>query len=101
MYMYMHDIVILSTASQMWLLGRILPAMVGQFIPREDENWCNVLLLLRITTYLFTPKITSDEADYLAILIEQHHETFRDLYPEESITPKFHYMVHMPRLIKK
>ena len=69
-----------------------LPAVVG---PTQDENWCNVL---RITTYQFALKITSDEANYLEILSEQHHETF---YSDESITPKFHYMVHMPRLIKK
>lgn len=85
----------------MWLLARILPAMVGRYVPEEDENWCNLLLLLRIVAYLFSPKITFDEADYVAILIEQHHQGFRDPYPDESITPKFHYMVHMPRLIKK
>ena len=85
----------------MWLLARILPAMVGHLVPEDDEKWCNLMLLMRITMYLFSPKITSDEADYIAILIEQHHQTFTVLYPEESITPKFHYMVHMPRLIKK
>ena len=85
----------------MWLLARILPAMVGRYVPEEDENWCNLLLLLRIVAYLFSSKITFDEADYVAILIEQHHQEFRDLYPDKSNTPKFHYMVHMPRLIKK
>ena len=85
----------------MWLLGRLLPAMVGHCVPEDDERWCNLLLLLRITGYLFAPKVTSDEANYVGILIEHHHLAFQDLYPDESITPKFHYMVHMPRLIKK
>ena len=86
-----------STASQMCLLARLLPAMVGRFVPEEDKNWCNLLLLLRITAY-FSPKTTCEEAEYVVILIE-HHQEFRDLYPNESITPKFHYVVHMPRLI--
>lgn len=85
----------------MWLLGRLLPAMVGRFIAEDDERWSNLILLLQITGYLFAPRLTSDEADYLALLIEQHHQTFCNLYPDESVTPKFHYMVHMPRLIKK
>ena len=85
----------------MWLLGRTLPAIVGSLVPEEDKNWVNLMLLLRITSYLFSPKLTSDEADYLAILIDEHHVAFRSLYPDQSVTLKFHYMVHMPRLIKK
>ena len=89
------------TASQMWLLACILPAIVGRFVAEDDEKWSNLILLLRITGYLFAPRLTSDEADYLALLIEQHHQTFCDLYPDKSVIPKFHYMVHMLRLIKK
>ena len=85
----------------MWLLARILPAIVGRFVGKDDEKWSNLILLLHITGYLFAPRLTSDEADYLAFLIEQHYQTFCDLYPDESVVPKFHYMVHMPRLIKK
>ena len=85
----------------MWLLGHILPAMVGCRVPEDDGKWENVMLLLRITSYLFSSKLTSDESDYLGILIEEHHTTFRNLYPKQSVTPKFHYMVHMPRLIKQ
>lgn len=84
----------------MWLLARILPAIVGRFVAEDDEKWSNLILLLRITGYLFAPRLTSDEADYLALQIEQH-PTFCDLYPDESVIPKFHYMVNMPRLIKK
>lgn len=100
MYVYTHSFITFIAASQMWLLGRLLPAMVGGLIPESDKKWKNYMLLLRIVGYIFSPKVTSDEADYLAILIEEHHNTFRVLYPDKSVTPKFHYMVHMARLIK-
>ena len=37
----------------MWLFARILPAMVGQFVPEEDENWCNLLAAVAKDHYLF------------------------------------------------
>lgn len=92
-------IFMVSTASQMWLLGRLLPAMIGHLVPEDDTCWKNLILLLQIMDYLLAPKLTRDEAAYLQVLIEQHHNTYSRLYPEESITPKFHYMVHMPRII--
>ncbi len=46
-----------------------------------------------------THEVSEDEAAYLGLLIEEHHTAFSELYPNESITPKFHYMVHMPWLI--
>ena len=85
----------------MWLLGRILPLMVGHLVPEDDDKWTNLMLMLQITGYLFAPRLTSDEADYVALLIEEHHCAFCKLYPDVSITPKFHYLVHMSRLIKK
>lgn len=86
-------------ASQMWLLGRLLPCMIGGNIPQNDEKWQNLLLLLQIVDILFAPVISLDEVAYLQILVKQHHETFARLYPEKSIIPKMHYMIHMARII--
>lgn len=83
----------------MWLLGRLIPAMLGHFIPSNDENWQNFILLLSILELLLSPSITSDECAYLQILIEEHHETFVRIYPHASVIPKMHYMVHMARIM--
>ena len=40
-------------ASQMWLLGRLLHILVGQYVPEDDEHWCNYLLLLNIVDIMF------------------------------------------------
>ena len=40
------------TASQMWCLGRMLPFLIGDKIPEEDEHWEHYLLLLSILVLL-------------------------------------------------
>lgn len=85
----------------MWLLGRILPIIVGAHIPEDDERWILFLQLMDIVDILFAPSTSEDYAVYLATLIEDHHHEFRRLYPDSSIIPKMHFMVHMPRLLMK
>lgn len=85
----------------MWTLGRLFPFMVGEYIPEDDEYWLNYLLMLQITDYLLAPEITEDEVAELKVLIEEHHLAFTQLYPEASVIPKMHYLVHMPRLIQQ
>ena len=86
-------------AAQMWLLGGILPFLIGSFVPHTDECWQNYLQMLEIVDMLLTPEINEDEVSYLHILIRQHHETFVEVYPNASVIPKHHFMVHMPHLI--
>lgn len=90
----MHSIL----AAQMWLFGRILPLIVGDLVPDDDERWSNYLRLMEIVDLLFCPQVSEDCAEYLAALISDRHETFVDLYPNNNVIPKMHFMVHMPRL---
>ena len=64
------------TAAQMWLLGRVLPLIIGDYIPDDDEHWANFLKLLDITDFLFSPDITSEHVSYLRTLIYEHHEDY-------------------------
>lgn len=43
----------LFIAMQAWVLCRLLPFMIGEYIPEDDENWLNYLLMLEIADYLF------------------------------------------------
>lgn len=83
----------------MWLLGRILPLVIGDLIPSDSEHWGNYLLMMEIVDILFSPHVNEDNAAYLVALISDHHEKFSELYPDKSIIPKMHFMVHMPRLM--
>ena len=88
-------------ASQMWLLGRLLPVMVGNKVPQDDERWKNYVMMVEITDHLFAPRYTADDVGYLEHLIQLHHSQFAELYPSNSIIPKMHYIVHMPRIMHK
>lgn len=86
----------------MWLLARILPLLVGDFLDEEeDQHWQLYLQLMDIIDLIFCPKASHDHAAYVATLIGDHHSTFCQLYSGRSIIPKMHYMVHMPKLMIK
>ena len=55
--------------------------------------------MLEIVDILMAPELSEDDVANLATLIPDHHQQFKQLYPHASITPKMHYVVHMPRLI--
>ena len=92
---------VIYVASQMWLLGRILPIVIGEHVPDDDERWLLFLCLMDIVDLLFAPTISKDHAVYLSSLIKDHHCEFVQLYPDASVIPKFHFMVHMSRLMIK
>ena len=60
----------LKLASQMWLLGRLLPVMIGHFVPDVDIFWKNYLLLLKIMDYLFSPITSQGNCQYLQVHLQ-------------------------------
>jgi len=85
----------------MWCLGRCLPILIGDLIPEEHPYWNNFLLLLDIVNELFAPVTHPHRADYLSIIVGEFLEDFKELYPNRPLTPKMHYMVHMPTWTKR
>ncbi|XP_048583720.1 uncharacterized protein LOC5498446 isoform X2 [Nematostella vectensis] len=88
-------------ANQMWCLGMFLPLLVGDLVPEDDEHWELFCILLQIMRIVFSPVIDKEQLPYLQVLIQHHHQMFQQLFPGCSITPKMHYMVHMPTTILK
>ena len=86
-----------QSASQMWLLAKILPFLIADLIPEDNQHWQCFTVLLRILEIAMAPILSRNSVDYLCVLIEEHHTLFRQLYPDESFIPKLHYMVHYPR----
>lgn len=85
----------------MWLLARILPLLVGDFVDEDDKHWQLYLQLMDIVDLIFCPKTSHDHASYVASLISDHHSVFCELYSGKTIIPKMHFMVHMPKLMIK
>jgi hypothetical protein len=90
-----------QSASQMMTLSMNFPLLVGDRIQEGDKYWLSFLLLLRICTIAISPICTYETIAYLKILIEEKLTDFKLLYPEHSLIPKFHYMVHYPSQIEK
>lgn len=88
-------------AAQMWCLCRFLAFMIGINVSENEERWKCFLLLLEIIDYLMSPLTSSNAVSYLRMLIEDHHENFKRLYPNCTITPKFHFLIHYPEWINR
>ena len=84
----------------MWCLARVLPFLIGDKIPEENEYWDNYLQLLTILEFVFAPIITEEKSSYLAMIIEDFLTELTKLY-ERRLIPKMHYMVHIPTWINK
>ena len=50
--------------------------------------------------YIFAPVITIEATYYLQFLIADHLELFTQLFPDETLKPKQHYLTHYPRCIR-
>ena len=59
---------------------------------------CCFINLLRILTIATAFEITKDNVSILTLLVEDYLQQFNQLYPA-SITPKMHYMLHLPQQI--
>ena len=84
----------------MWLLGRLLPLMVGNCVPEADGHWLCFINLLKILCIATAVEITPDAVALLQMLIEDYLHQFNGLYPD-SITPKMHYLLHLPSQIQQ
>ena len=80
-------------------MASILPYIIGQIIPDCDVHYHCLLLVIQILSICLAPVVTDNVVAYLRVLIEEHHQLFREIYKDESFIPKLHYMVHYPNQI--
>ena len=84
----------------MWLLGRLLPLMIGQQVPDGDSHWLCFMELLMILVMSTAVEVTEDTAYGLTVIIESYLIHFNKLYPD-SMTPKMHYLLHLPEQMRQ
>lgn len=85
----------------MWELVNIFPFVVGKEVTSGDDHYDCFLLLTYISTILFSPVIAKQQIPLLRLLIEQYLEQFKSLYSNQPLTPKMHFLVHLPTLISR
>ncbi|XP_011859325.1 PREDICTED: uncharacterized protein LOC105556825 [Vollenhovia emeryi] len=93
-----------QTAAQMLCLAHVLPFLINDNLFHENRSEDNVIndrllvhiRLLQITNICFAYEVTKNDATYLAKLIQVFLTQFDILYPN-SMVPKFHFLIHIPR----
>lgn len=69
-------------------------------MPPDDPHYACFMLLNDIVT-IFSPVVAHDQVPFLRLQIQQYLEQFTSLYPHRPLTPKCHYLVHIPTLIER
>jgi hypothetical protein len=91
----------LFSAHGMWQLFNLIPLLIGDRIPRGDEHYQCFMLLQEISAILCADALPVEQPAYLRILIAEYLSEMVRLYPHKPLTPKFHYLLHCPSLMKR
>lgn len=91
---------IIMSASEMLCLVRNFGFIVGDLVDEQNDTWKYYNLLLELTEILTSQTFSHELLEYLDNLIELHNQTFITLF-NETLKPKFHFLLHYVRIIKK
>ena len=81
----------------MMTLVRLLPLLIGNFVNEDDDHWECFCILCAISDMVCTFEVHPDDPVCLAWLVQVYLESFTRIYSDVSVTPKMHYLVHLPQ----
>ena len=89
-------------AAQMMCLAKYLPLIIGDLVEEGSDVWEVFLMLLHVDIYkVVMARSISISATYsLKHFIHDHHSLFLQVYPDRHFTPKQHFILHYPRVIR-
>jgi len=86
-----------QTSGQMLVLLKIMPFLLNGIEKNEYVQF--VLDLIEIVQIIFAPILSVQSVLRLKTMIELHLIKFKQLFPENNVIPKQHYMLHLPAQI--
>ncbi|KAL2076343.1 hypothetical protein ACEWY4_028044 [Coilia grayii] len=87
-----------QSSGQMLVLLRILPFVLERL---EKNAYVQLIIkLIEIVQIVFAPVLSIATVCRLKQLIQDHLSDWKALFPDRSVTPKQHYMLHLPSQIK-
>lgn len=81
-------------ASQMLTLVKFLPLILGNSIPSDNKYWEWFLILRKLFDILFSNSLQVELATEIDSLVEEFLQTRLELFPDETLKPKHHYLLH-------
>ena len=88
-----------QSMSECWLLIRILPLLIGEFVREGHPQYGILVELCRLVERIFASKFTRGDVFYLRWMISTWLKEFKEIFPCIPLKPKFHYLVHYPSAI--
>lgn len=85
------------SAAEMACFSRYLGLMIGDLVPRTNEVWKLYLKLREIIDLITAPRVLPSYAILLENKISEHHSLYMKFFGH--LKPKFHNMIHYPRLL--
>lgn len=89
-----------GTAAQKLCLFHLLPQMLADLVPEGDSNWEVYLVFRDIVDIILSDRIPESSIEYLETQITAFLRLFVTVYPQATVTPKLHFLVHYPRYIR-
>jgi hypothetical protein len=88
-------------AAKMACLFRVLPFVIGDKIECNDKHWDLYLRLSKIIDVGYTQEVSIGMSHELEIMVREHHENFKLLYPDITLKKKHHNMIHYGESIRR
>ncbi len=89
-----------GNAHENWCLIRLLPFLVGQYVPPGEKAWEVLMLVKDIVELVVAPRFTDETLYFLECKLAEHSELLQSTFPELRLRPKHQYIEHYPQLIK-
>ncbi|KAK6479283.1 hypothetical protein HHUSO_G19991 [Huso huso] len=89
-----------GNAHENWCLLHLLPFIIGTNIPVGEPSWQVLMDLKDIVELVVSPLHTEETIWYLDAKISEHRRRFLEVFPQEKLIPKHHFLEHYPQLIK-
>ena len=80
----------------MMTLVRLIPFILGPYVDEDDDHWECFRLFWAMCDLLCTYEVHQDDPQHLGWIIQTYLEIYTMLYPDDNVTPKMHYLVHLP-----
>lgn len=83
-----------------WTLLRLLPLLIDDVVPENDDAWSVILDLKDIVELLASSTFSDESLCYLDAKISEHRKLLLNVFPGQKLKPKHHFLEHYAHLIR-
>ena len=88
-----------QTAEQARLYLKFLPFALSGYVTHDNPLYVLILDIIILVQVCFCPVFKEETITRLGNHIEKHLSNFKEMFPDINITPKMHYLLHLPKQI--